>query len=88
MAEPTLWRCPDCGQSFVTRDMPHSCAVHYVHRVRLRKPEHVDAELRARLAEAREVGDRRHVTDPDWPCERRPPDWVRVPGSAQPRSAS
>lgn len=23
-----LWTCPDCGQSFVTRNMNHSCAVH------------------------------------------------------------
>jgi len=171
-ADEPLWRCPDCGQSFVTRNLPHSCAVqgldehfagaaaalretfdalldavqalgpvtvnatrsritfqtriryagidaprgdrllanfvltrpvrserlarvehvppyYYVHRVRLARPEDVDAELRAWLAEARQVGDRRHVTDPDWPREREPPDWVRVPGpGAQPRSAS
>jgi Domain of unknown function (DUF5655) len=161
-ADTPLWRCPDCGQSFVTRNMPHSCAVrdldehfagaaphlravfdalldavraggpvtvnatrsritfqtrirfagiaaprgdhlvanfvltrpvrsaridrvehvppyYYVHRVRLDRPEDVDAGLRAWLAEAREVGDRRHVTDPDWPRERDPPDWVHVP---------
>jgi hypothetical protein len=161
-ADTRLWRCPDCGQSFVTRNMPHSCAVrdldehfagaaphlravfdallgavraggpvtvnatrsrvtfqtrirfagiaaprgdhidanfvltrpvrseriarvehvppyYYVHRVRLHRPEDVDADLRAWLAEAREVGDRRHVTDPDWPRERDPPDWVHVP---------
>jgi uncharacterized protein DUF5655 len=23
----TLWRCPVCGQRFVSRNMPHSCAV-------------------------------------------------------------
>jgi hypothetical protein len=23
----TLWRCPVCGQTFVTRNMPHSCQV-------------------------------------------------------------
>jgi hypothetical protein len=169
MSDPPLWRCPDCGQTFVTRNMPHSCAVqgldahfagappglretfdalvaavrdhgpvtvnatrsritfqtqirfagidaprrdhllanfvltrpvqnerlarvehvppyYYVHRVRLERPEDVDAELRAWLAEARQVGDRRHVTDPDWPRAREPPAWVRVP--AQPRSAS
>jgi hypothetical protein len=171
MADTPLWRCPDCGQSFVTRNMPHSCAVqalddhfaaaapalcetfdalldavradgpvtvnatrsritfqtrirfagidaprgehllanflltrpvrtgrlarvehvppyYYVHRVRLGRPDDVDGELRAWLAEAREVGDRRHVRDPDWPRVREPPDWVRVPGGAQPRSAS
>jgi hypothetical protein len=161
-ADTPLWRCPDCGQSFVTRNMPHSCAVrdldehfagaaphlralfdallgavraggpvtvnatrsrvtfqtrirfagiaaprgdhidanfvltrpvrseriarvehvppyYYVHRLRLHRPEDVDADLRAWLAEAREVGDRRHVTDPDWPRERDPPGWVHVP---------
>jgi hypothetical protein len=154
-----VWRCPDCGQSFVTRNMPHSCAVrdldehfaraapglravfdalleaagpvtvnatrsrvtfqtrirfagidaprgdhllanfvltrpvrdpriarvehvppyYYVHRVRLARPEDVDGDLRAWLAEAREVGDRRHVTDPDWPKVRDPPAWVSGP---------
>jgi Domain of unknown function (DUF5655) len=161
-ADQAMWRCPDCGQRFVGRNMPHSCALrdldehfaaaapglravfdalltavraggpvtvnatrsrvtfqtrirfagidaprgdhllanfvltrpvrseriarvehvppyYYVHRVRLTRPEDVDADLRAWLAEARQVGDRRHVTDPDWPREREPPDWVRVP---------
>ena len=27
MAEPPLWRCPTCGQTFVARNMPHSCLV-------------------------------------------------------------
>jgi hypothetical protein len=27
MAEPPLWRCPTCGQTFVTRNLPHSCHV-------------------------------------------------------------
>ena len=22
-----MWRCPTCGQTFVTRNMPHSCQV-------------------------------------------------------------
>ncbi len=22
-----MWRCPVCGQTFVTRNMPHSCLV-------------------------------------------------------------
>jgi hypothetical protein len=170
-ADPPLWRCPQCGQCFVTPNMPHSCAMqgvdehfagvapavratfdallaavrahgpvtvnatrsritfqtrirfagidaprgdhllayfvltrpvrserlarvehvppyYYVHRLRLGRPEEIDAELRTWLAEARQVGDRRHVTDPDWPREREPPAWVRVPGAAQPRSAS
>jgi uncharacterized protein DUF5655 len=157
-----LWRCPDCGQTFVARNMPHSCRVvaldahfehaapalrgvfdallaavralgpvtvnatasritfqaqmrfagverprrdhlplhfvltrairserlrrveylapsYYVHRLRLRHTTEIDAELRAWLAEAYAVGERRHVTDPDWPREREPPDWVHLP---------
>ena len=27
MASQPLWRCPVCGQQFVTRNMPHSCDV-------------------------------------------------------------
>jgi hypothetical protein len=27
MASTPLWRCPVCGQRFVTRNMPHSCDV-------------------------------------------------------------
>jgi hypothetical protein len=141
-----MWRCPTCGQTFVTRNMPHSCAVvgladhfarapqlrpvfdayvaaagegvtinatksritlqtrmrfaavmrprrdhllahfvltrplesprfervelvppyYWVHRVQLRTPADVDGELRGWLAEARAVGDQRHVTDPGW----------------------
>jgi hypothetical protein len=38
-----------------------------VHRLRLREPADVDAELSAWLAEAYQVGLQRHVTDPDWP---------------------
>jgi hypothetical protein len=162
MPDPPLWRCPVCGQRFVTRNMPHSCQVtsldaffasaapglrdlfdrfvaaarasgdvivnvtksrvalqvrgrfagidrprrdhlvanfvqttpihsarlsrveyvppyYYVHRLRLRAPEDVDAELTGWLAQAYEVGAQRHVADPDWPKLRRPPDWVHVP---------
>lgn len=25
MDQPPLWTCPECGQSFVTRNMSHSC---------------------------------------------------------------
>jgi hypothetical protein len=155
-----LWRCPVCGQQFVSRNMPHSCQVvpleqffdgaapelrelfeqfvaavgeavtvnvtksrialqarmrfagidrprkrhllanfvltrpsesprltrveyvppyYYVHRLRLSDPADIDPELRSWLAEAYEVGTQRHVTDPDWPRQRRPPDWVDVP---------
>jgi Domain of unknown function (DUF5655) len=52
---------------------------YYVHRVRLAHEDDVDGELAAWLAEAREVGDQRHVSDPHWPKVRHPPDWVRVP---------
>jgi Domain of unknown function (DUF5655) len=157
-----LWRCPACGQRFVTRNMPHSCQVmgldeyfagvkpelralfdgfvaaarecgpvtvnatksrvalqvrarfagidrprreflvasfvlttpvdsarltrvdyvppyYYVHRLRLREPSDIDAELRGWLAQAYEIGAQRHVEDPDWPKLRQPPGWVHVP---------
>jgi hypothetical protein len=161
MASTPLWRCPVCGQAFVSRNMPHSCQVveldaffataapalrelfelfvaaasergpvtvnatksrialqvrfrfagidrprrehllanfvlttpvrserftrvdyvppyYYVHRLRLREPADLDAELKGWLAQAYEVGAQRHVTDPAWPRLRRPPDWVEV----------
>ncbi len=146
-----MWRCPNCGQTFVTRNMPHSCQVvalgdhfagsalrpvfdayldaaerngpvmvnatksrisfqarmrfagidrprrdhllanvvltrplesprfakvefippyYYVHRFRLRAPEDVDDEVREWLAEAYQVGEQRHVTDPGWKTVR------------------
>ena len=142
-----MWRCPSCGQTFVTRNMPHSCQVvalgdhfagselrpvfdayleaaerngpvivnatksrisfqarmrfagidrprrdhllanivltrpldsarfakvefippyYYVHRFKLRAPEDVDDEVREWLAEAYQIGEQRHVTDPGW----------------------
>jgi ABC-type antimicrobial peptide transport system permease subunit len=144
-----LWRCPACGQTFVSRNMPHSCQVvgldaffagaapvlrdlfdrfvatagaggpltvnatksrvalqvrmrfagidrprkahlvanfvltrplasprlmrveplapyYYVHRLRLREPADVDAELAGWLAEAYGVGAQRHLTESDW----------------------
>ena len=159
MSSIPLWRCPVCGQSFVTRNMPHSCDVvaldeffaaakpelrslfdrfvsaasasgavtvnatksrialqarmrfagidrprkhhlvanfvlttpiesarltrveyvppyYYVHRLRLREPADVDAELQGWLAQAYQVGAQRHVTDPGWPRLREPPSWV------------
>jgi uncharacterized protein DUF5655 len=162
-----MWRCPSCGQTFVTRNMPHSCDVrdldehfagvdpalrelfdalvsvvrrngpvtvnatrsrialqvkmrfagidrprrdhlianfvltrpvcserlsrvdhvppyYYVHRLPIRRAEDIDDELAGWLAEAYEVGARRHVTDPGWRRERRPPAWVRIPGQAAP----
>jgi hypothetical protein len=163
MTGEPLWRCPVCGQRFVSRNMPHSCQVvpldeffegaatelrelfelyvaavggyvtvnvtksrialqarmrfagidrprrrhllanfvltrpiesprlervehvppyYYVHRLRLTDQADIDPELRAWLAEAYEVGAQRHVTDPDWPGQRDPPDWVHVPSGA------
>jgi hypothetical protein len=162
MTETPLWRCPVCGQRFVTRNMPHSCEVttldayfatakpelrdlfdrfvaavrengavtvnatksrialqvrgrfagierprtdylvasfllttpiqsarltrveylpphYYVHRLRLRQPADIDAELKRWLAQAYQVGAQRHVTDPDWPKLRQPPSWVHLP---------
>ena len=52
---------------------------YYVHRLRLSRPDDLDAELRGWLAEAGEVGAQRHVSDPGWPRQRRPPAWVTVP---------
>jgi hypothetical protein len=155
-----MWTCPVCGQSFVTRNMPHSCQVveldeffagstlrglfelyvtaarengpvtvnatksrislqarmrfaavqrprkrylpahfvltrpvesprlsveylppyYYVHRLRLADPADLDDELRGWLAEAYQVGEQRHVSDPGWRRERTPPDWVKLPG--------
>jgi hypothetical protein len=142
-----MWTCPVCGQSFVSRNMPHSCQVielddffagsplrelfelyaaaarasgpvtvnvtksritlqvrmrfaavqrprrrylpahfvltrpivsprltveylepyYHVHKLRLAEPADVDGELAGWLAEAYQVGARRHVHDPDWP---------------------
>ena len=55
MAEPPLWRCPTCGQTFVSRNMPHSCHVvalddHFAAAPGLR------AVFDAYLAAARECG--------------------------------
>jgi hypothetical protein len=52
---------------------------YYVHRLQLREPAEIDAELKRWLAQAYQVGAQRHVTDPDWPKLRRPPSWVHLP---------
>ena len=52
---------------------------YYVHRLRLREPADIDAELERWLAQAYQVGAQRHVSDPDWPKLREPPSWVHVP---------
>jgi Domain of unknown function (DUF5655) len=160
MARTELWRCPVCGQRFVSRNMSHSCEVvpleaffagarpelrslfdafvaaasrsgpvtvnvtksrialqvrfrfagidkprkahlvanfvltwpeesarftrvdfvapyYYVHRLRLRGPGDVDEELAGWLEQAYQLGEQRHLTDPDWPRLREPPGWLR-----------
>jgi hypothetical protein len=52
---------------------------YYVHQLRLAEPADVDDELEGWLAEAYQVGEQRHVSDPDWPRQREPPGWVAVP---------
>ena len=37
-----------------------------MHRFKLRAPEDVDDEVREWLAEAYQIGEQRHVTDPGW----------------------
>jgi hypothetical protein len=167
MTDNSLWTCPVCGQTFVSRNMPHSCQVvgldaffegsapelrelfelyvaaarengevvvnatksrvalqarmrfagierprkrylmatfvitrpvasprltrvefvppyYYVHRLRVAEPSDIDDELRGWLAEAYAVGVQRHLSDPSWVRERRPPDWVHVPREVAP----
>jgi hypothetical protein len=43
---------------------------YYVHKFRLRSPSDLDAELRGWLAEAYQVGEQRHLTDPEFPRVR------------------
>jgi hypothetical protein len=54
---------------------------YYDHRVWLDRPDEVDDDtVQELIAEAYQVGERRHVTDEDWPRVRKPPGWVHVPG--------
>ena len=52
---------------------------YYVHRLRLSTPADVDPELQSWLATAYQIGMQRHLSDPSWPRQRLPPDWVRLP---------
>jgi hypothetical protein len=52
---------------------------YYDHRFVLRTVDDIDDGLRALLREAYRVGEQEHIRDPDWPRERTPPEWVRVP---------
>ena len=56
-----MWRCPVCGQTFVTRNMPHSCFVRAA-RPALRGPAAGAARrdhLRAHLVLKRRIDDPR-----------------------------
>jgi hypothetical protein len=55
MTEAPLWRCPVCGQSFVSRNMPHSCQVVPLDAHFDGKPE-LRAVFDALVAAARENG--------------------------------
>jgi hypothetical protein len=43
---------------------------YHLHRFRLERPADVGDDLRVLLAEAYQVGEQRHLTDPAWPRER------------------
>ena len=62
------------------RRVEHVPPFYYVHRLRLSRPEEVDAEVSGWFAEAYEIGEQRHVTDKKWVRERHPPPWVHLPG--------
>jgi hypothetical protein len=51
-----MWRCPDCGQTFVTRNMPHSCRVVELDAHFAAADPAVRATFDALLATAREFG--------------------------------
>jgi uncharacterized protein DUF5655 len=51
-----LWRCPVCGQTLVTRNMPHSCEVVALDSHFARSEPHVREVFDALLAAVRENG--------------------------------
>ena len=51
-----LWRCPECGQTFVSPHMPHSCAVVPLDTHFARSAPEVRAAFDALVAAAREHG--------------------------------
>ena len=61
--------------------MEHVRPYYYVHRLRLSRPEEVDAEVAEWFAEAYQVGEQRHVSDKRWERERVPAPWApSLPG--------
>ena len=61
------------------RRVEHVPPYYYVHRLRLSRPEEVDAEVSGWFAEAYQVGEQRHVNDKRWERQLVPPPWVHVP---------
>jgi hypothetical protein len=53
----TLWRCPRCGQTFVSRNLPHSCAVRELDAHFADAAPHVRATFDALLDALRSHGD-------------------------------
>jgi Domain of unknown function (DUF5655) len=51
-----MWRCPTCGQTFVSRNMPHSCHVVELDSHFAASEPQVRAAFDALLAAARELG--------------------------------
>jgi hypothetical protein len=51
-----MWRCPVCGQTFVTRNMPHSCQVVALDEHFAGRPPRLRAAFEAFVAAAREHG--------------------------------
>ena len=62
------------------RRVEHVPPYYYVHRLRLSRPEEVDAEVSGWFAEAYQIGEQRHVKDKRWERELLPPPWVHLPG--------
>jgi hypothetical protein len=51
-----MWRCPTCGQTFVSRNLPHSCQIVGLDEHFARSEPNVRATFDALLAAARELG--------------------------------
>jgi hypothetical protein len=51
-----MWRCPTCGQTFVSRNLPHSCQTVELDEHFTRSEPDVRATFDALLALARELG--------------------------------
>jgi hypothetical protein len=51
-----MWRCPTCGQTFVSRNMPHSCQTVALDEHFARSEPNVRATFDALLAAVRDLG--------------------------------